>query len=995
MGGKMNVQIGSLWRKWDLHVHSPASAGFKGTYETVVQQIKASDVDVIGVNDYFSIEGYKKLIAILPSDIEKTLLPVVEMRMNNVLASRHKEKPNIRINFHIIFNPYDEVNKSSLVESIESFIKSLGFKLESGKEALIGDIYNRHEEVLEKVTVDYFKVLEELEKNDKLSGQYLVWLPYDEYGGIDGIASKAFPFKPALINRADIIGSSNPKEIQYFLGDSDDYSKYFSMAKPCIKGSDSHDASYPLGKLKDNESKPINKYCWIKADPTFEGLKQIVREPEDRVFIGETPPKLDAVSKNRTKFIKRISIVPVDQPKTKDIWFDNSIEFNNGLIAIIGNKGKGKSALAEIVGLLGNTHNYEHFSFLNTNKFKKNKLASNYRAEITWLDSTKQSLNLMENPDINKAERCKCIPQNYLEILCNNLDKKFQEEIDLAIFSHIDQTEKIEGNSLGELIEYKTQIIDLKVQKIRDSIIKLNQEVIALEDRLKPEYLKQLEDKRVLLDKELRAHYSGKPPRKVDPLKDGAIEDKQKVIYSKLAGINSNIKEIEAKIRETQERLFEVNKRYEKLLYIKGKIEEIEQKYAEISIELSDSIKELVGIELTDVISFEINYDQINEKIKDIEKEKIRLELLLTNEEFPREELNGEFSYLYKLDANRAEARQLQELVDEPIKEFQIYIHDRAEWKRGFYEKNTSRREIIKQIAEVHDSFPGTLTGKKESRKQAILELFGLFKQKVEVYKKLHKPVIEFVNKERKKNAYMELDFSAEIMFTSDFDQAFLSYIDRGKKGSFQGIKESYELLKEIKQRYNPATPEGIIDLIDEINSRLSREEDGERIIERSIEDQMVLGKNKASLYAYLYLLRFIKIDYRLRWGDKLLEELSPGERGTVLLIFYLLIDNNDIPLIIDQPEENLDNESIYYLLVKYIKQAKQRRQLFIVTHNPNLAVVCDAEQVIYCDLDKKNRYRVTYTSGSIENIKIREKIVNVLEGTKPAFCNRKNKYEM
>jgi len=112
-------------------------------------------------------------------------------------------------------------------------------------------------------------------------------------------------------------------------------------------------------------------------------------------------------------------------------------------------------------------------------------------------------------------------------------------------------------------------------------------------------------------------------------------------------------------------------------------------------------------------------------------------------------------------------------------------------------------------------------------------------------------------------------------------------------------------------------------------------------------------------------------------------------------LIFYLLIDRNDVPLIIDQPEENLDNESIYYLLVRYIKEAKNHRQIFIVTHNPNLAVVCDAEQVVYCSLDKKDKYKVSYEMGSIENNQIKQRIINILEGTKPAFINRQDKYEL
>ncbi len=97
--------------------------------------------------------------------------------------------------------------------------------------------------------------------------------------------------------------------------------------------------------------------------------------------------------------------------------------------------------------------------------------------------------------------------------------------------------------------------------------------------------------------------------------------------------------------------------------------------------------------------------------------------------------------------------------------------------------------------------------------------------------------------------------------------------------------------------------------------------------------------------------------------------------------------------MIIDQPEENLDNESIYHYLVHFIKKAKEKRQIVIITHNPNLAVVCDAEQIIYMTIDKQNLNKVSFEAGAIEEVMIAEKVINILEGTKPAFDNRRLKY--
>ncbi len=161
------------------------------------------------------------------------------------------------------------------------------------------------------------------------------------------------------------------------------------------------------------------------------------------------------------------------------------------------------------------------------------------------------------------------------------------------------------------------------------------------------------------------------------------------------------------------------------------------------------------------------------------------------------------------------------------------------------------------------------------------------------------------------------------------------------------------------------------------------------------IADLVKKGVEPVDVYDFVFGLEYLFPRYALTWGDRTLDQLSPGERGALLLVFYLLVDNDTIPLVIDQPEENLDNESVYRMLVPCIKKAKERRQVIIVTHNPNLAVVCDADQVIYCEMDKPGGNRVTYTTGAIENPLINHHIVDVLEGTRPAFDVRDAKYKL
>jgi predicted ATP-dependent endonuclease of OLD family len=104
-------------------------------------------------------------------------------------------------------------------------------------------------------------------------------------------------------------------------------------------------------------------------------------------------------------------------------------------------------------------------------------------------------------------------------------------------------------------------------------------------------------------------------------------------------------------------------------------------------------------------------------------------------------------------------------------------------------------------------------------------------------------------------------------------------------------------------------------------------------------------------------------------------------------------VDKSRYPIIVDQPEENLDSQTVYRLLIPVIKEVKRRRQIIMVTHSPNIAVVCDAEQIIHAAIDRSDRNRVVYTMGAIESPELNKHLVDVLEGTRPAFDNRESKY--
>lgn len=111
-----------------------------------------------------------------------------------------------------------------------------------------------------------------------------------------------------------------------------------------------------------------------------------------------------------------------------------------------------------------------------------------------------------------------------------------------------------------------------------------------------------------------------------------------------------------------------------------------------------------------------------------------------------------------------------------------------------------------------------------------------------------------------------------------------------------------------------------------------------------------------------------VRIRYGIEYDGVDVERLSPGTRGIVLLLLYLSIDqNDDRPLIIDQPEENLDPKSIFDELVGRFADTRMRRQVIIVTHNANLIVNTDVDQVIVAEAGPHRPGelpRLTYSTG-------------------------------
>jgi hypothetical protein len=339
---------------------------------------------------------------------------------------------------------------------------------------------------------------------------------------------------------------------------------------------------------------------------------------------------------------------------------------------------------------------------------------------------------------------------------------------------------------------------------------------------------------------------------------------------------------------------------------------------------------------------------------------------------------------------------RLQAKLDEPNKKYQLYTTALKAWEKqrneivGSESKVGTVKYFEKQLKDLK-AVPEQLSQARVRRLAKAKEIHAVIRQLAGTYRELYAPVHQFIERRPLAREKFQLNFEVAIVDTG-FQESFFEIVTHGVSGTFCGIEEGYKMLRNIIQRQDFNTETGIEAFLIELTDSLENDKrPGGKPIR--VADQIRKGKSVLALYDLIFSLSYLKPRYALRMGEKELHQLSPGERGTLLLVFYLLVDKDNIPLIIDQPEENLDNQTVYELLVPCMKEAKQRRQIVIVTHNPNLAVVCDAEQVICADLDKKNNYRMHYITGAIENPMINKAIVDILEGTMPAFNNRDSKY--
>jgi hypothetical protein len=292
------------------------------------------------------------------------------------------------------------------------------------------------------------------------------------------------------------------------------------------------------------------------------------------------------------------------------------------------------------------------------------------------------------------------------------------------------------------------------------------------------------------------------------------------------------------------------------------------------------------------------------------------------------------------------------------------------------------------------DALPVALETYRSKRLALTGEIFDTLNAQRQARELLFKPVQDLIQKNRLIRDEYKLQFRAALVGSIDPLSETLFSLIKQNAGDFRGGDDAgYEVVRRLAEQFDLNNRDATLSFVMQLCQKIvaAAGSSGKSVI--GIASMLRKDKLAIDVYDLIFGLTFLEPRYSLLFQDALIEQLSPGQRGALLLIFYLLVDEGRNPIILDQPEENLDNETVVSLLVPVLTEAKKRRQIIMVTHNPNLAVVCDAEQIVWATFDRKDGSRINYTAGAIENPEINKRVVDVLEGTKPAFNNRRVKY--
>lgn len=851
---------GSEWRIWDLHFHTPSSYDYQDKSvknQDIINALSENNVSVVAITDHHIID-IKRIQDLQRLGKEKNIVVLPGIEFCSELGGSEA------IHFIGIFP--ETANLNTIWTKIQGQCNLTPEEIVSkGQERIVCSFEKTSSLIIELgglVTIHAGKKSNSIEgiKNNLLVKQ---------------------EFKQQLLSTYHPLLE---------VGKIEDVESYKSYVFPNIK------FSLPIIMCSDNHN--IREYTtkeklWIKADMTFEGLKQILFEPEERV-------RIQAAKPDEKDIYKVIDSIKLDE---KGFW-QGEIPLNSNLNTIIGGRSTGKSSLLKAIAAKhGNTDVPEK-------DFIRNHLEG---VLIQWKDGGETAGHEIEY-----------FAQSYMHKIASEPEETNKLVKDI-----------IRSKKEGELLNnYKIESEDIS-KRIRDSIYIL---------------FKDQDD--------------------ISSIKKDLLEKGNKV------GVEEQLKQLKSKASELQKNSAMTGEESTTFEEQTRHVQEKRKLIVDAENDLSILAKLLEDIPFAS--SFIDKYPFIKllfaRNQKDIEQ------YFNTLKQKYNEEWNRSISSL--MEATQKEKEKLSSEVQSIEKE-DIY-------KKGLrvIEGNKELRDVNNKIKEEEEKLADI--NKQEQQLQRITN------HQAEILQTVIDDHCSFKDKanwicDALKISHGELGISVATDLHSSEMQDFLQ--SRLNQRGYERKNYVQELLDE----YNKNNKAHISNFLRELLS----------------EDVLLKNWNNPRDVAIDFFTRnWYGLNFILSYQEDDFRQMSEGKQAFVILKLLLDFSDKKCPILIDQPEDSLDNRAIYKELVAYIKEKKKERQIILVSHNSNVVVSADAENIIVANQEgvnnkNENRVKFQYTNGALENTKqrdetsayilssqgIREHICDILEGGRIAFEKREQKY--
>jgi energy-coupling factor transporter ATP-binding protein EcfA2 len=965
-------------------VHAPGTVlnnQFGGTdpWESYISALESSSpvIEAIGVTDYYNTDTYERLCEAkaqgrLPDCA--LIFPNIEMRLalGTVKGSW--------VNLHLLVCPDNEDH----VEQVKRFLGSLTFEAFEDRFSCTpaeltrlgykaGAPAGQDRSALELGSTQFKVSFEQLKESFRAFGWAKENILVAVAGGNDGTSGLRDAADTTLRQEvekfAHIIFASSPSQRDFWLGrksaNIERLWELYKGPKPCLHGSDAH--SHAATGVPDED-----RFSWIKGDPTFDALKQATIDPAGRAFVGNAPP----VSAMPSQVLTSVTLENAPWALTP------SLTLNPGLIAIIGARGSGKTALAEALAAGCDAvppleENHQAFLYRARNFLEETAVT------VTWEGGEDEKRLLLDaaDPANDQYPRARYLSQQFVDTLCaaDGMTDHLLREVERVVFESHSVSDRDGAVDFADLL-------DLRATRFRQARLREEAAIANISERISTELEKD----------KLVAAYEGQVREKALLIQRHTL-DRSKLIAKGSEAHVARLEEVTQAAEKVRSFVRFFNLQEQQLLTLQDEVTDVRSNQA------PETLRDLRERHAQSGIKKDEEWEPFTLDYKG-DVDHILVERLGAAKRNAQGWKGAPHGPIAQGDLTKPLIPDGVDLTQQPLglleaemgRLQQIVSIDRATAEKfsQLSQRIVTETDLLERLKEKLEDAKGAKQRAKQlsdEREGTYARLFDAIIAEQTVLNELYAPIKARLAAEP--GTLNKLAFSVNrSVDVGRWAEAGEALLDLRWQGPFKG---KGTLLKVANETLKPAWETGSVADISAA-MREFREKHQASLLEHSPvpkTDQVEFRAWSRRFAQWLYGTDHITVQYSVDYDGIDIRNLSPGTRGIVLLLLYLSLDSaDDRPLIIDQPEENLDPKSIFDELVSLFSAAKSKRQVIMVTHNANLVVNADADQIIVASVGTHASGAlppITYETGGLEDAVIRRRVCDILEGGEAAFKER------